>query len=170
MTEKPYPPLQITEHWADLTDHLIEIVDQIPEDKLDWSPRPELWNFRGILLHIVMARVRWLEDSIRDGEGAPDYIQASQSKKGLQEQLRLSWERMARFLSDEEKLSAEYGLPPDEPAYIDPPKFDGHWIAYHRLVHDLQHRGDILSRSPWHRAAGGPASPTVLASTRTRSP
>ncbi len=151
MAEPTYPPLQITKHWADLTDHLIEIVEAIPEDKLNWSPSPELWNFKGILFHIMGARHGWLADTIRDGEGMPDYIHLGQTKEGLKEQLRLSWERMARFLSDPKKLDAVYEppsgpapIPPYDRTYLDPPVFNGYWIAYHRMVHDIQHRGDIL--------------------------
>lgn len=47
MAIKTYPPLDITTYWADLTDHLIELVDLVPDGKMNWSPSPEVWNFRG---------------------------------------------------------------------------------------------------------------------------
>ena len=144
MADRTYPALQITEHWADLTDHLIELIDHIPDDKLDWGPRPELWNFKGILLHLIGGRYGWMAESVRDGEKTPDYFRLGQTKEGLKELLRLSWERMARFLSDPEKLAAQYEPPSRDQFYLDPPVFDGHWVAYHRMVHDIQHRSDIL--------------------------
>jgi hypothetical protein len=35
--------------------------------------------------------------------------------------------------------------PPHDPNYLDPPQFTGHYIAYHRLVHDVHHRADLLA-------------------------
>ncbi len=38
MAETP-PRLDITDHWGRLNAGLIGLVDYIPDDKLDWSPR-----------------------------------------------------------------------------------------------------------------------------------
>jgi uncharacterized damage-inducible protein DinB len=139
-----YPPLHITEYWSDLTEHLIELVDLVPEGKMNWSPAPEVWNFRGYFLHIAAARHHWLENAVRDGEGWPDIYRQGQTNEGLKTVLRESWERTLRFLSDSAALNAHYSPPPDDPGYLDPETFDGHFIAYHRLVHDVHHQGDIL--------------------------
>ena len=139
-----YPPLAITPHWNDLNDHLIEVVDLIPEGKLDWSPSPEIWNFRGTLLHTVGGRLGWLANTVKDGEPMPDYMARGQSTEGIKELLRESWQRLERFLFDREKLDAVYEHPTGDWGYVDPPITDGHYIAYHRFVHDVEHRGDIL--------------------------
>jgi uncharacterized damage-inducible protein DinB len=147
MNEASPPPLDITPHWATLTDHLIEVVDAIPDDKMNWSPSPGQWNFRGILLHIAGARHHWLANVIQDGEPTPDLFGQGQTRAGLSKQLRLSWERLARFVSSPAKLAAIYEPPKGDPEpdyYGDPSKFDGHFIAYHRLVHDVHHRADLL--------------------------
>lgn len=146
MAPPTYPPLNITAHWAAVSDHLIELVDAIPDDKLDWSPTPEQWNFRGLFVHIAGARHHWLANAVHDREDTPDLIAGCQTKEGLKEQLRLSWERLERFLSDAEKLAAVYEPPDGDPEYLDPALFDGHFIAYHRLVHDIHHRADIMQR------------------------
>jgi|CXWL01.1.fsa_nt_gi uncharacterized damage-inducible protein DinB len=141
------PPLHITSNWATLTDHLIEIVDAIPDDKMNWSPSQAQWNFRGTFLHIAGARHHWLANVIHDGEATPDLFGQGQTKDGLKEQLRLSWERLERFLRSPSRLVAVYEPPTgaQEPDYYgDPLKFDGHFIAYHRLVHDIHHRADLL--------------------------
>ena len=144
MAASTYPSLNITPHWADLNDHLIELVDLIPDGKMDWSPSPEQWNFRGILLHTVGGRLGWLANTVGDGEPMPDYMKKGQTTDGLKELLRESWERMARFLSDPQKLDAAYQHPTGELNYLDPPTTDGHYIAYHRFVHDVEHRGDVM--------------------------
>ena len=51
---------------------------------------------------------------------------------------------MARFLADEDLLARRYASPPNDPEYLDPDRFDGHFVAFHRLVHDAHHRADIL--------------------------
>ena len=47
--------LDIVPHWGRMNDSIIPLVDYVPDDKLDWSPKPELWNLRGILVHIATA-------------------------------------------------------------------------------------------------------------------
>ena len=139
-----YPPLAITSFWSAITDHLIELVDLVPAGKMDWSPTTEVWNFRGYFIHIAGARHHWLQHAIRDGETSPDIVRQGQTNDGLKTVLRESWERMQRFLSRAELLDVLYHPPPGDPNYVDPEAFSGHFIAYHRLVHDAHHQGDIL--------------------------
>jgi uncharacterized damage-inducible protein DinB len=133
-----FASLNIVRYWVPLNSQLIELIDLIPGDKLDWSPKPELYNFRGILIHISSARHTWMTRDIRDGEETPDVLQAGQSRDGLKESLRLSWARMERFLQDAEKLDATYDIMGGAE------QRDGHWIAYHGLEHDIHHRADIF--------------------------
>ena len=140
MSSASYPPLDIADQWPKLNEQLVALVDCVPDDKLDWSPRPELWNFKGILLHFSLARHNWLGNTVRDGEPAPDVLRDGQTKEGMKEQLRLSWGRLERFLSDPAKLSATY----EGVYYGEPHRFTGHWIAYHLLEHDIHHRADIF--------------------------
>ena len=147
---KSYPPLEITTYWASLNDSLIDLVDAIPEDRMDWSPSPDLWNFRGILLHIMGARHRWMDKAVQDGEPTPDYFPEGQSRDGLKNHLRLSWERLERFLASTQALAKNYPSADDDGAWrggAHSPQLagDGHWIAFHRLQHDAIHRADILN-------------------------
>src|SRR3990170_2093522 len=99
MTAAIYAPLDITPMWSRINDELIELVDLVPDDELDWSPEPELWNFKGILLHVVIGR-GFLAASAPGGQPVQDAMERGQTKEGLQELLRLSWESMAPFLRD----------------------------------------------------------------------
>lgn len=134
-----FPPLAITRYWASVNGQLIGLVDLIPSDKLDWSPKPELYNLKGILIHISSARNTWLTRDVNDGQTSPDVMREGQTKEGLKEQLRLSWARMERFLGNQGQLDATYDIPL-EPVQ----RRDGHWIAYHGLEHDIHHRADIF--------------------------
>jgi uncharacterized damage-inducible protein DinB len=139
-----YPPINLTEHWADLNDHLIELVGLIPDDKLDWSPGPELWTFRGTLQHLLGGRLYWLANVVNDGGPSPDYDATGKSTSDLQHMIADSWQRLECFLANPTMLSAKYQHPTGPWPYLDPSVTDGHYVAYHRFVHDVEHRGDIL--------------------------
>ena len=135
MSSKQYGTLDIGAHWGRLNEAIAGLVDYVPDDKLDWSPREDLFNFRGIFLHISLARHNWLADTVRDGEQTPDVLRDGQTPEGMKEQLRLSWRRLERFLADPAKLAAKYQ---------EDTEVNGHWIAFHLLEHDVHHRADVL--------------------------
>jgi uncharacterized damage-inducible protein DinB len=138
MPETPvFPPLDITPTWARFNDELIRLVDYIPDDKLNWSPKPELWNFRGILLHIAATRYGWMSVDRPDGEQLARAVwETLRSKADIQGAYRRTWECLVPFLRDEAKLAATY----DDGGQ----KVSGHWIAFHLLEHDIHHRADIF--------------------------
>ena len=155
---RQYPPLAITEYWSRLNDTILDLVDYIPDDKLDWSPREGLWNFRGIVLHMALARNNWMERDVQDGlalgagpaaapggetleERTQAFLRHGRTKDELKDHLRWSWDRLLRFLSDPAKLDMAYaGTDPDDAERT----FDGHWIAFHGLEHDVHHRADLF--------------------------
>ena len=150
MPENSSPRIDITPTWSRFNDELIRLVDYVPDDKLNWSPKPELWNFRGILLHIAATRDGWLSGDVKDGVEAPDVWRTVRTKEEIQQAYRRTWERVALFLGDDSKLSAIY---PDD----DGRQLSGHWIAFHLLEHDIHHRADIFH----YLALLGIETPTV---------
>ena len=141
------PALAITPFWAGLNEQLIDLVDLLSDETLDWRPTPEVWSCRELFLHIAGARHHWLSAVIDDGEAVPDPEGTDATREQVKHHLAGSWERMERFLRDPEKLAASYRPPDDDPVYWgDPADFTGHYIAFHRLVHDVHHRADILHR------------------------
>jgi uncharacterized damage-inducible protein DinB len=136
MTAQTFAALDIVPFWARMNDTLVQLVDYIPDDKLNWSPRPELWNFKGTLIHICGVRQGWVSGA-RSGDSLwPEIIRDAQTKDGIKRHLALSWDAVAGFVSSPEKLAAAYD---DEGKEI-----SGHWIAYHLLEHDIHHRADIF--------------------------
>jgi uncharacterized damage-inducible protein DinB len=141
MTGQTFASLDIVPFWSRTNDSIVQLVDYIPDDKLNWSPKRELWNFKSMLIHLIAVRHAWLENDVKDGARSPDVMREAQTKDGIKRHIALSWERMARFLSAPEKLAATYvGMHPD-----DDKGCNGHWIAYHLLEHDIHHRADILN-------------------------
>ena len=131
-----YARLDLGDTWARFNEGLIRLVDYVPDDKLDWSPKPELWNFRGILIHIAAAREGWLGGLVKlDGEPI-DVWGTVRTKEQVKDAYARTWERVARFLTDPAKLDATYD---DEGGPV-----TGHWIAFHLLEHDIHHRADIF--------------------------
>ena len=135
-----YPPLDITPLWALVNDDLIALLDALPEEKLDWSPRPELWNSKGILIHLCFGRHGLMQFIVQDGHEGPDIIREGQTKAGLREQLVASWERVQPFLRDAEALARRYEAETLGETGI----LTGHELAFGQLEHDIHHRADIL--------------------------
>ena len=67
---RTYATLDFAEQWGRLNDTIIGLVDYVPDDKLDWSPREDLWGFRTILSHISSTRQNWLTADGADREEA----------------------------------------------------------------------------------------------------
>jgi len=137
MTTETHAALDITGQWAKLNDTLVALVDCIPDDKLDWSPREDLWGFREILSHVSSTRGNWLTPEGVDSEAV---LATVKSKDDLKRLLRESWPQVERFLSQQRYLDRVYEGTRGGQEY----SFSGHWIAFHLLEHDIHHRADVF--------------------------
>jgi uncharacterized damage-inducible protein DinB len=157
MTNPTFPRLEITPYWASITDQLVEIVEALSEEQLNQRPSPGAWPVRGYLIHIIGGRPGPMDAQMRPLEPAGDIFTLCATKDGLKQQLRDSWARLERFLSDPAQLERIYTPPPPDPEAFrniaeGPPLYpaepvpdSGYFIAYHPLVHDVHHRADILN-------------------------
>ena len=137
MSSRQYGTLDIGAHWGRLNDTLIQLVDYIPDDKLDWSPREDLWSFRTILSHVSSTRQNWLTP---EGVDREVILATVSTKDDIKTLLLESWARVERFLSEQRYLDRVYEGERDGQKY----SFSGHWIAFHLLEHDVHHRADVL--------------------------
>jgi uncharacterized damage-inducible protein DinB len=156
VTAGAFPPIDVASEWPKLNEQLVELVDTVPSDKWNWSPRDGLWNFKGIFLHIPMARYNWLINQVKDGGAAYDmgeFLRSGQTPDGIKQHLRESWERLLRFMSASGALDGTY----DVVYYETLQPVTGHWIAYHLLEHDIHHRAEIFG----YMALLGVAHPNV---------
>lgn len=135
------PRIDITPHWRAVQDDLLRLVPLVPDDKINWSPRPELWNFRGIMLHVADARDGWLGGTVVDGIQAPSVWETVRTKPEIVAAYERTWERLQHFLADLAKLDAEYE---DDLGDGNVARVSGHWIAFHLLEHDIHHRADLM--------------------------
>ncbi len=140
MSADASPRLDISAQWGRLNETIVSLIDDIPDGKLGWSPQPDLWNFRGIILHTIVTRDNWLSRCVGDGEQTPNVLEIAQTKDGMRGELRRSWERVRRFLSDPETLDAKHRWDDESRDF----EQNGHWIAFHLLEHDIHHRSDIF--------------------------
>jgi len=138
-----FVPIDVGAYWADLNEHVCDLVDLVPPDRLDEAPEGE-WGVRDVARHIIGGREHWLANSL--GREAGEIPAEGSGVAELQEALRGSWERIAAFLSDAAALDAAYEPPAGDPSYVDPPEFRGHYVAFHRLAHDVHHRAQMLDR------------------------
>jgi uncharacterized damage-inducible protein DinB len=144
MADREYPRIDIVRHWRTTNNHLIGLVDLIPEDKYHWSPREGEWDFQMVLSHLNIARYFGpIIEGLDHGALLSEAVRGSQTKEGMKEELAKSWDVLAEFLADQRRLDAVYENTADDYAN-EPEKYDGHYIAYHRLAHDLHHRGTVI--------------------------
>ena len=140
-----YSPLKIAPYWQMTNDNLIDLMELVPEEKLDWTPAPGEWSTRVILTHIILARYHDQIVPGREGAEISEVVMDCRTKEGLKKHLASSWQMVAEFLSDPAKLDATHEpLTASAPEYIEPPVCDGHYIAYHRMAHDIHHRSTII--------------------------
>jgi uncharacterized damage-inducible protein DinB len=140
-----YARLNFGPYWEMNNANLIELIDLVPDDKLDWSPSPEEWGIKRIALHIILARYHYPIAPNLDGAEMQKIVLDCQTKEGLKEHLASSWQMVAALLADEEKLDAlQTPLTANAPDYNEPEVYDGHYVAYHRMAHDLHHRSTII--------------------------
>ncbi len=140
MTTTARSKLDITAQWGRLNDGLITLIDYIPEEKLEWSPREGLWGFRRTLAHLAFARHNWTGNFLTQAIKPEDVWDKTASKVGIAEALRESWARVLRFASDQANLDRVYEGELDGQHY----GYSGHWIAFHLLEHDIHHRASVF--------------------------
>ena len=141
MSDTSLQPLEIAPYWQSVQNDLLRIIELMPDDKLNWSPKPELWNSRGILIHVSDARDRWLSRDVQDGEPYPNIWTTARTKDDLKRELARTFARLERFLANRAQLDKVYA--DDRENGI---TYNGHWIAFHLLEHDINHRTELMQR------------------------
>jgi len=137
-----FPRLDISPHWQTVQESILQIADLVPADKMNWTPRDDLWNFRGILIHVADARDSWLARSVQDGDPYPNIWTSARSRDDIKRELARTYERLQRFLRNQEQLDGSYPDEWDGKVVMN----SGHWIAFHLLEHDIHHRAELMQR------------------------
>jgi uncharacterized damage-inducible protein DinB len=132
--------LDIVPIWRALNGMLIELVDFVPDERMQWSPKPDLWTFHHIFQHLCEAREQWMVRAINDGEPDIDIYKNVFTKDELKDAFQRTWERIERTFTDQARLNATY----KDRYWAEAPLRIGHWVAFHLLEHDIHHRADLL--------------------------
>lgn len=132
--------LDIVAQWGRLNSGLIDLIDAIPDDRMDWSPRPDLWTFRHLFQHLAEAREQWMVRAIDDGAPDIDVYKNVHSKADIRGALATTWARIEKVFTDGARLEATYR----DRWWKEAPPYNGHWVAFHLLEHDIHHRADML--------------------------
>jgi len=140
MSADTSPRFDILSTWENLNGMLIGLVDEVPDDKMEWSPKQELWSFRHIFQHLCEAREQWLNRGFADGETDIGIYQNAHSKEEIKRAFEDTWRRLERTISNQGNLDAVYR----DKWWAEAPPRTGHWLAFHLLEHDIHHRADIL--------------------------
>lgn len=64
-----YARLNFGPYWQMTNENLIELIELVPDDKLDWAPSPTEWSIKMIATHMILAR---FHDPIVPGDGGPE--------------------------------------------------------------------------------------------------
>jgi uncharacterized damage-inducible protein DinB len=131
--------LDIVPIWRAVNDMLIQLVDAVPDDRMDWSPKPELWSAQRLFVHLCDAREEWMTRAINDGEANTGFKDVH-DKAQIKDALRRTWERVERTVTDQARMDATYR----DRWWAGAPPRNGHWVAFHLLEHDIHHRADIF--------------------------
>jgi len=126
--------------WRQLNGMLVELVDLVPDERMQWSPKAELWTFHHLFLHLNEAREQWMNRAINDGERDIDVYANVETKDEIKSAFGRTWERIERVFSDQRRLDATYR----DRYWAEAPLRTGHWVALHLLEHDIHHRAELV--------------------------
>ncbi len=119
---------------------LEEALALVPDDKLEWTPAPEMITLGNIFMHISEASDYWISTVI-DNKESIDYTPCQcPSKEEIKRLLSLHWERLEAFFGRAPKiLEKTY----DRTLRGKQETLSGTWIMLHLLEHDIHHRSQI---------------------------
>ena len=132
--------LDIVPSWRRLNGMLIDLLEFVPDEQMDWSPKPELWSFRHLFQHICEAREQWMNRAIVDGARDIGIYANVHARGQLRDALERTWTRIERVFTDQARLDATYR----DRYWAEAPLRSGHWVGFHLLEHDIHHRADML--------------------------
>ncbi len=104
----PFPRLDFAPGWQATNDNLVELVDLFDDGKLEWVPRHGEWPARVIFAHVIGARYHGPIATPDDIARLGDLLRLCRTPEGIKQELRASWEALARFLRDQKKLDDVY--------------------------------------------------------------
>jgi uncharacterized damage-inducible protein DinB len=128
-------------HWRSVRRHLLQALDQVTDEQLEFVPRKGLWSLGTVARHIAEAEEGWFRYvATRELDQWPefadeDYPTAESIKNLLTEVHRRTKTYLESLdITDLDRIvtapwEAEFSL---------------RWIIWHVLEHEIHHRGEIF--------------------------
>jgi uncharacterized damage-inducible protein DinB len=111
-----------------------------PDDKLEWTPAPNMITLGNIFMHIAEASDYWITTIIEHQESI-DYTPCPCPPKAeIAAMLDCHWQRIEEFFGRAPEI---FENSYDHKRGGKDIKLPGYWIMFHLLEHDIHHRSQI---------------------------
>lgn len=125
--------------WQNMKAYTVEILEAMPEDKLDFKPVDEVSSFRELIMHIAGGNVMMANNFLKEGNPGVDFENKSMSKAELADAVKTSFDFVAKTYSSlsESELGEEVEV------------FGGNKITRRQVEglidsHGIHHRGNLI--------------------------
>ncbi|GAB3660061.1 DinB family protein [Echinicola sediminis] len=125
--------------WENMKAYTIEILEAMPEDKLDYKPTDDVRSFKELLLHIAGGNVMMANGFLKEGDPGVDFENHNMSKAELKDAIATSFDFVAETFSSlsEDELAEEVEV------------FGGNKITRRQVEglidsHGIHHRGNLV--------------------------
>jgi len=136
---------QLFGHWDAVREGLFQALDQLTDEQLRFTPRPELRTIGAVACHIASAENGWLSHIVwRETADWPADFGVSEytSVAALKGLLGRVHSRTKAYLAT---ISADPPSPQVDQPIVLPwgPQVSLRWVIWHVLEHEIHHRGEI---------------------------
>ena len=132
---------ELFDHWAEVRSGLIQALDQLTDEQLDFVPREGLWSLGRVARHIARAEDGWFRYVVaRELDDWPPYTAEDYP----------TVESIKILLTEVHALTEAYLTTidiADLDRVIETPwgkQLTLRWIVWHVLEHEIHHRGEIF--------------------------
>jgi len=139
-------------HWDRVRKELLVCLDKIPEKKLTWSPKTRMMSLGRLFCHIASAIDFWMTKVIKDGGEYKELtLKNCPTKERIRKELDRSYSRILAYLDQPAKVLDK------RHRYRKNGYFNGRWVMWHLLEHEVHHRAQIFI----HMRMNGIAPPRI---------
>ena len=132
---------ELFSHWAEVRDGLLQALDKLADEQLDFVPVEGLWSLGRVACHIAGAEDGWFRYVIaRELNGWPPYTTKDYpTVEAVKTLLTEAHARTQAYLAtlDIADLDQTIETPWGEQVTLG-------WIIWHVLEHEIHHRGEIF--------------------------
>ncbi|AGA77494.1 hypothetical protein Echvi_1223 [Echinicola vietnamensis DSM 17526] len=130
---------EFSSKWNTMKTYTMEILEAMPEDKLDFKPVDDVMTFREMILHIAGANIMMTNNFLKEGDAGVDMEKKDMTKAELKEAVEKSFDFVAETCASltESELAEEVEV------------FGGNMITRRQVenlidTHGVHHRGNLI--------------------------